>query len=81
MTLATVAAGILIMLTVTHQPSRQLPQIAESPSADDRWLEETLLLLEELDEDVADETVGGALEEEWLEELQLLDDMELTARS
>ena len=68
MTLATVAAGILIMLSVRPQaPTAPLPQFAESPSAsEDQWLEETLLLLEELDEDVSSESAGDGSEDEWL---------------
>ena len=87
MTLATVAAGILIMMTVTHQASRQLAHppeavlIAESPAADDQWLEDTLQLLDELDEDVSSETAGDGSEEEWLEELELLDETDLAASS
>ena len=87
MTLATVAAGILIMMTVTHQASRQLAHppeavlIAESPAADDQWLEETLQLLDELDEDVSSETAGDGSEDEWLEELELLDETDLASSS
>jgi len=80
MTLATVAAGILIMMSVTHQPARQPTQVAESPSADDQWVEETLQLLDEFDEDLSDETAGTS-EEEWLEELQQLDEGELATSS
>ena len=87
MTLATVAAGILIMMTVTHQASRQLAHppeavlIAESPAADDQWLEDTLQLLDELDEDVSSETAGDGSEDEWLEELELLDETDLASSS
>ena len=39
MTLATVAAGMLIMLSVRHQAPAPLPQFVDSPSAsEDQWL-------------------------------------------
>lgn len=82
MTLATVATGILIMLSVRHQAQAPLPQLAESPAAsEDQWLEETLLLLDELDEDVSSDTAGDGSEDEWLEELELLDETDLASSS
>lgn len=82
LTLATVATGILIMVSVTRlQPGQPVTTLAESPASEDRWVEDTLQLLDELDEDVADDTVGGTSEEEWFEELQLLDETELAASS
>jgi len=83
MTLATVAAGILIMMSVTRlQPGQPVTTLAESPAgSEDQWLEETLLLLDELDEDVSSESAGDGSEEEWLEELEWLDETELAASS
>lgn len=81
MTLATVAAGILIMMSVTHQPARHLTQVAESPATDDQWVEETLQLLDEFDEDVSSETAGNGSDEEWLDELELLDETDRATSS
>ena len=114
LTLATVAAGILLMVSVTRQTDRQLAMevsqeprvlaaredtagseervdetpaakealfLAESPPSDDQWLEETLQLLDELDEDALDDTAGNGSDDLWLEELQQLDESELAASS
>ena len=92
-TLATVAAGILIMMSVTHQAPRQLAQppqpvetvvLAESPAtaSEDQWLDETLQLLDELDEDAASgESAGNGSDDEWMQELESLDEAELAANS
>ena len=83
-TLATVAAGILIMMSVTHQAPRQLAQIAESPAiaSEDQWLDETLQLLDELDENAASgESAGNEADDQWLQELESLDDTELATNS
>ena len=81
LTMATVAAGILLMLTVTHPTSRRMFQLAQSQAAEDQWLDDTLQLLDELDENVSDEATGNASQEDWLEELKQLDDTELAASS
>lgn len=80
LTMATVAAGILLMLTVTQPTSRRMLQLAESPEAEDQWLDDTLQLLDELDESDADEATGAS-EEDWLKELEQLDETELAASS
>ena len=54
--------------------------LAESTPSDDQWLDQTLSLLDQLDEDDAGPTDSSS-EEEWLKELQLLDDTELSASS
>lgn len=91
MTLATVAAGVLIMMSVTHQAPRQLAQppepvasvvLAESQASEDQWLDETLQLLDELDEDTSSsDSAGDGSEEEWLQELELLDETDLASSS
>jgi len=58
-----------------------LMTLAESPPSDADWIEQTLQLLEEIDEDAPEETTGDTDEEDWLNELQLLDETELTASS
>ena len=91
---ATGIAGFVLLGTVVGRPPQQLAQpppvsespadalvLAESPSSDDQWLEETLQLLEELDEELPADAASDGSEEEWLEELQLLDEGPLAASS
>lgn len=90
-TTAGVAVAVGIFSQERPQLAQQLPQdvrisepaaLAESPSTDEEWLEQTLQLLEQLEEDPSAETAGdGADEEDWLEELQWLDDSELSTAS
>ena len=80
LTMATVAAGVLLMLTVTHPTSRRMFQLAESQDAEDQWLDDTLQLLDQLDENATDEATGAS-EDDYLEELKQLDDTELAASS
>jgi hypothetical protein len=89
------AAGVAFAVSATHQARRQLAQqpqgvaasehsssLAESSPSDEEWLEQTLQLLEQLEEDTSPETAGdGSDEEDWLEELQWLDDSELSSAS
>ena len=89
------AAGVAFAVHTAQQTRRQLAQqpqgvtvsdpsasFAESPASDEEWLEQTLQLLEQLEEDSSTETAGdGADEEDWLEELQWLDDSELSTAS
>lgn len=89
------AAGVAVAVGTFSQErphlARQLPQdvrisepaaLAQSPSTDEEWLERTLQLLEQLEEDPSAETAGdGADEEDWLQELQWLDDSELSTAS
>jgi len=60
--------------------------LAESTPSDDQWLDQTLQVLQQLDEDVpADVTgTGGSASESpenWLNELQQIDETELAANS
>ncbi|MBI3318977.1 MAG: hypothetical protein HYZ89_00075 [Candidatus Omnitrophica bacterium] len=55
--------------------------LVEAPLSDEEWLEHTLQLLDQLDEDVPLDTAGDGSDEEWLDELQLLDKLELSAPS
>ncbi|MDP3703532.1 MAG: hypothetical protein Q8R78_04030 [Candidatus Omnitrophota bacterium] len=108
MTLATVAAGVLIMMSVTHQAPERFAQppsfdstqdgalsevegppelvapvvLAESPAgSEDQWFDETLQLLDELDEGTSSDSAGNGSDDEWLEELELLDETDLAANS
>lgn len=53
------------------------------PDSDEAWLEETLQLLDEVGDDAALEDVGSSSEEDekWLEELELMDDTDLSSSS
>ncbi len=91
------AACLVFALTSAHQTRRQLAQqppgatashpsatmLAESPTSDEAWLEQTLDLLEQIDEEPPSaETAGdGSNDEEWLDELQWLDERELSTAS
>ena len=56
--------------------------LAESSgSEEDAWLDETLQLLRELDEDVPEDATGEPANDRWLEELQILDETDLAASS
>ena len=54
--------------------------LAEAQPADETWIQETLLLLEEFDQD-GSETSGGSDtgKEDWLQDLELLDELEMYA--
>lgn len=55
--------------------------LAEAQPAQDQWLEETLWLLQEVGDDLPPDAAGETSEEPWLDELELLDEFELTAAS
>ena len=48
--------------------------LAEDGGEDAAWLEETLQLLEALDEDLPVDSSDGWSDEEWLNEIEMLDD-------
>ena len=91
---ATAAAVAFVVSTAARAPHAPAPIMATIPAAapgsgyavlaedgavnDEQWLEETLQLLQELDEDVAPASAeGGAeAEDEWLQDLELLDDVD-----
>ena len=120
LTLATVAAGISLVIGATHYRTSQLAQqiihdsqllaaldepeleplaadqveavademetidtlqLAESAPSDDQWVEQTLQLLDELDEEAPEDAASSASEDEWLQELEQVDESELTANS
>jgi len=55
--------------------------LAEAQSVEEQWLEETLWLLQEVGDDGPPDAAGETSEEPWLDELELLDEFELTAAS
>jgi hypothetical protein len=57
--------------------------LAESPPGDEQWLDQTLELIDQLEEDGAEagEASDGLSEEEWLHELEVLDSAEISASS
>ena len=86
---ATAAAGLLLTIGALRMSSGRLAatgsaagtyRLAESADADDRWVEDTLLLLEQLDEEIeaADEDLD---DHDWLDELKQLDESEFSASS
>lgn len=90
--MATAAAGALVALTIfrwvqlpatlVDDAAQEAQVLAESSPAEsnERWVEETMQLLDQLDEDVSSDSDRNA-EEDWLEELQLLDETDLAASS
>ena len=79
------AAGLAFALSTTHQTRRQLaqqPQGVTVSELDEEWLEQTLELLEQLEGETSPETAGdGSEDDEWLDELQWLDESELSTAS
>ena len=66
--------------TLAQQSLRDAARLAESPPGDDEWIQQTMQLLEQLDQDVpGDDAAGSASssEEEWLKELEMLDEQDL----
>jgi hypothetical protein len=55
--------------------------LAEAPPSDDSWVADTLQLLDQLDEELPDDASSESNEDDWLDELQMLDENELAARS
>ena len=56
--------------------------LAESPPRDEQWIEQTLQLLDELDEEVPVDASGGdSSEQDWIQELEVLDEGEPSASS
>ena len=55
--------------------------LAEAPQDDELWIEETLQLLEQLDEALPGDATGSALDDDWFDEFYLLDESELAASS
>ena len=116
LTLATVAAGVSLVIGTTRYQTHQLAQqiaresqllaaldepelepltadqveavadeletmdalqLAASVPSDDQWVEQTLQLLDELDEDVPENAASSASEDEWLQELEQVDESDL----
>ena len=97
MAFATTAAGILIVLAVGHRADPQLAQLTPTapparqahalmlaelvPTSDETWVQDTAQLLEQLDEDASHDDANATFDEEWLKELQALDEGDLSASS
>ena len=89
------AAAVVVVLTVTSAIERSRTQLAqqalhdaarlaESPPSDDQWIQQTMQLLEQLDQDApSDDAAGSASnsDEEWLKELETLDEQDLNSSS
>ncbi len=87
MVFASVAAGVLIAVVLTQRsnPPQATLMLAESPSSDEEWLQHTMELLELLDEDeslpLEDDELSNTDDEEWLNELNFLDEHTTETRS
>ena len=55
--------------------------LAEAPPSEDAWIEQTLTLLEQLEEDLPEGDTDDPSGDEWLDELQWLDEHDLAASS
>ena len=55
--------------------------LAEATKSDDQWLQETFQLLDQLGEDPKTGNTNESSDEDWLDELQMLDDNELSSSS
>jgi hypothetical protein len=82
---ASVAVGILVTAVAVQQSGGRFAahpaalRLAESSPADDAsWMDDTLELLEQLDEEIP-EAADDATQEDWLKELELLDDSTLAS--
>lgn len=64
-----------------HDAPRDAAVLAESPESDNAWIQETLQLLDQLEESVDEDADNPASEEEWLQELETLDQADLAASS
>lgn len=92
---AVAAAGMAIAFGVARSIRRDEPlardpastpqilRLAESSPSDESWVEETLQLLDQLDEDISEDASSDAAgaDEEWLDELEMLDERDLAASS
>ena len=55
--------------------------LAESPPSDPEWVGQTLQLLDQLDEEAPANASDDSSDEEWIKELELLDDSDLASIS
>ena len=83
---ATAVAGVAVAIGVWHRTAlqvadspastRQQVVLAESPSSDEEWINETLQLLDRLGEALPVGSADQLDDESWMEELKLLDQQE-----
>ena len=88
---AAAAAGVALVIAtatrstpqVAREPSPSTLTLAESPEGDDQWIEETIQLLDQLDEndDLSQDAPGEVSDEDWLNELEMLDETDLASSS
>ena len=90
---ATAAAGLALVIWTANRSTPQVAQepspapltLAESPASDDQWIQETVQLLEQLDENdgVSQDATGGASNsnKDWLNELEMLDESDVASSS
>jgi len=90
---AVAAAGLVVAIGAVNVQRRQLAEqamertrlLAESAPTEERWLDQTLDLIDQLNEGGAeadsDDASEGLSDDDWLNELELLDQAELSASS
>lgn len=75
------AAAVVLIVTALVQP--QQARLAELPTDDETWIQQTLQLLEELEQS-DDATSAGEpaqSDDEWLQELEMIDEADLATSS
>ena len=89
MALAATAAGAAIIFSAASRINRKFAQsppprplmLAESMPSDETWIKETAQLLDQLDEESSKADAHATSDEEWLKELQTLDEHDLGSNS
>ena len=81
--LALVGAAVtaMLLLVQTHTPSTRQLLVESMPSDDEAWVDQTLRLLDQLDEEAPEDATGQPSDDSWLEELEMLDESELAKGS
>lgn len=59
----------------------EMTLLAAATPSDDRWIEQTVQLLQQIDEETPAGSSGDAAGDAWLDELELLDQLELSTES
>ena len=80
---AAVALLMLVQVPLDQRSQRSEPVVlAEDPAREDAWVGQTLQLLETLDEDVSDDSSPDSnSDNDWMEDLQLLEESQPTTSS
>jgi hypothetical protein len=90
LTCASAAAGLALavwisgpstrpMLARAPSPAGPLTVVAEAPPDGEEWIAQTLELLQQLDEELPEDPAEAPSDQDWIKELQMLDDEELAS--